>query len=60
MVELLLDHLRMLEQVLKTVEYSKFFNELDSLPARSCVAVKELPMGANFEIEAIFFKSHGN
>ena len=40
------------------VEYSKFFNEPDSLPARSCVAVKELPMGANFEIEAVFFKSH--
>ena len=37
-------------------EYSKFFNEQDSLPARSCVAVKELPMGAIFEIEAVFYK----
>ncbi len=37
-------------------EYSKFFNEQESLPARSCVAVKELPMGSIFEIEAVFYK----
>jgi len=35
--------------------YAKFFLE-DALPARSCVAVKELPMGASFEIEAVLFK----
>ncbi len=35
--------------------YAKFFSE-DALPARSCVAVKELPMGASFEIEAVLFK----
>jgi 2-iminobutanoate/2-iminopropanoate deaminase len=36
--------------------YAKYFDS-DCLPARSCVAVKELPMGALFEIEAIFFKA---
>ena len=35
--------------------YAKFFSE-EALPARSCVAVKELPMGASFEIEAVLFK----
>ncbi len=40
----------------------KFFNEKyldfmgDHRPARSCVAVKELPLGANFEIEIIAYK----
>ena len=36
--------------------YAKYFAE-DALPARSCVAVKELPMGALFEIEAVLFKA---
>lgn len=36
--------------------YAKYFKE-DCLPARSCVAVKELPMGALFEVEAVFFKA---
>ena len=35
--------------------YAKYF-DADCLPARSCVAVKELPMGASFEVEAVFFK----
>ena len=35
--------------------YAKYF-AADCLPARSCVAVKELPMGAIFEVEAVFFK----
>ena len=35
--------------------YAKYFAE-DALPARSCVAVKELPMGASFEVEAVLFK----
>ena len=35
--------------------YAKYFDE-DKVPARSCVAVKELPMGALFEVEAVFFK----
>lgn len=34
--------------------YSKFFTE--KFPARSCVAVKQLPLGSNVEIEAIAFK----
>ncbi len=41
-------------------EYSKFFNEKEFLPARSCVAVKELPMGSIFEIEAVFYKPFGD
>ena len=35
--------------------YAKFFDE-ECLPARSCVSVQGLPMGAKFEIEAVFFK----
>ena len=36
--------------------YAKYFTG-DEPPARSCVAVRELPKpGSNFEIEAIFFK----
>lgn len=34
--------------------YSWFFR--DNFPARSCVAVKQLPKGAKFEIEAVLFK----
>ena len=37
------------------VEYAKFFNE--DKPPRSCVAVHQLPKGALFEIEAVFFKA---
>ena len=36
------------------VEYAKFFDK--EKPARSCVAVHQLPKGALFEIEAVFFK----
>ena len=35
--------------------YSRFFTA-DEPPARSCVAVRQLPKGAKFEIEAVFFK----
>ena len=36
--------------------YAQYF-EGEELPARSCVAVKELPLkGAKVEIEAIFYK----
>ncbi|KAJ6502214.1 Endoribonuclease L-PSP [Mycena sanguinolenta] len=31
--------------------YSEFFTDKDNLPARTCVAVAALPLGANFEIE---------
>ena len=31
--------------------YAKFFNE--HKPSRSCIAVKELPLGAPFEMESI-------
>ena len=34
--------------------YAKYF--VGERPARSCVAVHQLPKGAKFEIEAIFFK----
>ena len=34
--------------------YAEFFKE--DLPARTTVAVQALPLGANFEIEAVFFK----
>lgn len=34
--------------------YKKYFE--DEYPARTCVACKQLPKGAKFEIEAIFFK----
>ena len=37
------------------VEYAKFFTE--GKPPRSCVAVHQLPKGALFEIEAVFFKA---
>ena len=36
--------------------YAKYFDP-NYLPARSCVAVKELPMGGLFEVEAVFFKT---
>merc|ERR1719419_1076858 len=36
--------------------YTKFFNSSD-LPARSCVAVKELPLGAKVEIEFVAYRS---
>jgi 2-iminobutanoate/2-iminopropanoate deaminase len=35
--------------------YSKHFT--GDYPARTCIAVKALPMGAKFEIESILFKS---
>ena len=35
--------------------YARYFTG-DEPPARSCVAVHQLPKGAKFEIEAIFFK----
>ena len=35
--------------------YKKYF--IQDFPARTCVAVKDLPKGAKFEVEAIFFKS---
>ena len=35
-------------------EYAKFFRT--EPPSRSCVAVKQLPKNAKFEIEAVFFK----
>ena len=35
-------------------EYAKFFKE--DPPPRSCVAVHQLPKGALFEVEAVFFK----
>ena len=35
-------------------EYAKFFK--GDFPSRSCVAVHQLPKGALFEVEAIFFK----
>ena len=34
--------------------YADYFKE--DQPARTTVAVKELPLGAAFEIEAVFFK----
>ena len=37
------------------VEYAKFFKGKE-VPPRSCVAVKQLPKNALFEIEAVFFK----
>ena len=37
--------------------YKKAFGE-GPYPGRTCVAVKELPKGAKFEIEAVFFKSY--
>ena len=37
------------------VEYAKFFK--NDAPARSCVAVHQLPKGALFEVEAVFFKA---
>jgi len=37
------------------VVYTKYFG-LEDPPARSCVAAHELPKGALFEIEAVFFK----
>ena len=36
-------------------EYAKFFKT--DPPPRSCVAVHQLPKGALFEIEAVFFKA---
>ena len=36
--------------------YASYFNDSEKLPARSCVAVKQLPIGAKFEIEAVFHK----
>lgn len=36
-------------------EYAKFFDK--NKPPRSCVAVHQLPKGALFEIEAVFFKA---
>lgn len=38
--------------------YKKYFKE--PFPARSCVAVKELPKGAKYEIEAVAFASEGS
>ena len=35
--------------------YCKFF-DADNLPARSCIAVHQLPIGALVEIECIYFK----
>ena len=35
--------------------YASYFGE--ALPARTCVAVKQLPLGAKFEIECVAFKS---
>ena len=34
--------------------YSQFFK--DNPPPRTCVAVHQLPKGANFEVDAVFFK----
>lgn len=34
--------------------YKRYFNE--DFPARTCVAVKELPKGAKVEIETVLFK----
>ena len=34
--------------------YARYFT--GEYPARSCVAVHQLPKGAKFEIEAVFFK----
>jgi 2-iminobutanoate/2-iminopropanoate deaminase len=36
--------------------YKKYFT--GNYPARTCVAVKELPKGAKVEIESILFKSN--
>ena len=36
--------------------YAEFFSGSDAPPARTCVAVHQLPKGAKFEIEALFFK----
>ncbi len=36
--------------------YKKYFPT--NFPARTCVAVKELPKGAKVEIESILFKSN--
>ena len=35
--------------------YSRYFTA-EEPPARSCVAVKQLPKGAKFEMESVFFK----
>jgi 2-iminobutanoate/2-iminopropanoate deaminase len=36
--------------------YKKYFT--GNYPARTCIAVKELPKGAKVEIESILFKSN--
>ena len=36
--------------------YKKFFS--GNYPARTCIAVKELPKGAKVEIESILYKSN--
>lgn len=38
--------------------YSKYFNE--HKPARSCIAVKELPLGVDLEVEAIAIEKDDN
>ena len=35
--------------------YKRFFKQ--EYPARTCIAVKELPKGAKVEIESLLFKS---
>jgi len=36
--------------------YKKYFTETNGFPARTCVAVKQLPKDSLFEIESVFFK----